>query len=515
MFPKKINTAIDKHQVTQINVTLSGISGDEHVYEECIDEDRVILQCAPEHYSRLKKHFPESSHLFVNGGFGENLTAEGMNEHNMCIGDILQIGKVKLELCLPRQPCFKLNHRFEQPSISRYVQDNAQTGWFYRTLSEGVINLGDNIELLKRPNPEWTIAKVQHYLYVETDNKQAAEKLVELEPFADEVKDVFKHRLASNSAEDWSSQLSNESARLEVRVVKIIDESDKVKRLLLSRTDLGPLPAFTAGAHICLHLDNGLTRAYSLCAPLNNDCYEVAVGLAPDSRGGSKYIHEQIKLRDVLQISEPANLFTMTRSKKQIFVAAGIGITPFLVMIEEAAANDEAFELHYCVDDTTDYQFQSQLAKYQDNVFTYSLEQPLEINKLLDNHQRGTHVYTCGSPAFIRLVKEAAEHWSPDNVHFENFSAESVTDANEFMVNIQGSEQQINVPADQSMLNALRDNGIEINSGCETGRCGACCVDYQGEVEHKDSILTKSERKRCMIPCVSRAKGADLTISLP
>ncbi|WP_019614754.1 MOSC domain-containing protein [Psychromonas ossibalaenae] len=512
MFPQKINTAIDKHQVTQINVTLSGISGDEHVYEECIDEDRVILQCAPEHYSSLKARFPDSSHLFVNGGFGENLTAEGMNEHNMCIGDILQIGEVKLELCLPRQPCFKLNHRFEQPSISRHVQDNAQTGWFYRALSEGIINQGDNIELLERPNPEWTIAKVQHYLYVETDNKLLTKKLAELEPLADEVKDVFKHRLASNSAEDWND---GEAALLEVRVVKIIDESDKVKRLLLSRTDLSPLPAFTAGAHISLHLGNGLTRAYSLCASLNNDCYEVAVGLAPDSRGGSKYIHEQLKLRDVLQISEPANLFTMTRAKKQVFAAAGIGITPFLVMIEEAAANNEQFELHYCVDDTKNYPFQSQLAQYQDNVFTYSLDQPLDINALLDNHQRGTHVYTCGSPGFTRLVKEAAQHWSLDNVHYENFTAELAADASEFIVNIQGSGLQINVPADQSMLNALRDNGIDINSGCETGRCGACRVDYQGEVEHKDSILTKSEKKQCMIPCVSRAKGAELTISLP
>lgn len=515
MFPKKINTAIDKHQVTEVNVTYSGILGDEHVYEESVDEDRVILQCAPEHYERLKKQFPNSRHLFINGGFGENLIAEGMNEHNMCIGDILRIGDVTLELCLPRQPCFKLNHRFEEPSISRHVQDNAQTGWFYRALSQGKIQLNDDIELIERPYPEWTVARVQHYLYIETDNQQATQALAELAPLADEVKDTFKHRLANNNVEDWSGRLTGEAPQLEMRVVKIIQESDKIRRLILSRTDLAPLTDFTAGAHIQLELPNGLTRAYSLCAPLQNDSYEVAVALDPQSRGGSQYIHDQLNLRDIIKISSPANLFEMARAKKQIFVAAGIGITPFLVMIKEAIANNEDFELHYCVDDVDNYPFQTQLAPYKDSVFTYSLKRPLDISALLDCHYRGSHIYTCGSPSFTDLVKNASQHWNPNNVHFENFATELSKDASEFVVHIQGTDKQIKVSADQSMLEALRENEIELSSACETGSCGKCRVEYRGEVEHKDTILTKSERTHCMTPCVSRAKNAELTINLP
>jgi len=201
------NTGIDKHPIDACQVTVVGLAGDEQAETFHGGEERAILQYDSEHYKLLGVKFPNSSHLFVNGGFGENLVAAGMNEHSMCVGDIVKVGTVVLQVTQPRQPCFKLNHRFKEPTISRFSQDNCQTGWFYRVLKEGVIKTGDSIEVTERPCPQWTISKVQHYLYIETGNKEATKQLANLAPLGNEVKSVFKQRLENNDVEDWSGRL--------------------------------------------------------------------------------------------------------------------------------------------------------------------------------------------------------------------------------------------------------------------------------------------------------------------
>ena len=327
------------------------------------------------------------------------------------------------------------------------------------------------------------------------------------------MKSVFQRRLENNDIEDWNGRLSGNGTWFEMRIVKTINETEQIKRFILSRTDLGPLPDFSAGAHITVQLSNGLTRAYSLCEPLADDCYQIAVSYDPNSRGGSRYLHEQAKVGDCLSVLSPNNGFKMSRDKHHIFVAAGVGITPFIPMIKEAIAFQETFELHYCVDDVANYAFQQQLSPYSDKVSLYSVDKPLNIQKLLDQHTRGTHVYSCGSPSFVQLVREAADHWSDNHVHFEHFSTEQ--SGNEaFIVTIEQTGQQITVDAETSMLDALRRHGFAVNSGCETGGCGKCRLPYEGEVDHRDSILTKSERQQCMTPCVSRAKGESLVVSI-
>lgn len=508
-----VNTGIDKHPVDFCELTLVGFDGDEQAESFHGGEERAILQYDSEHYEQLATKFPGSSHLFIKGGFGENLVVAGMNEHNMCVGDIVKVGAAVLQVTQPRQPCFKLNHRFKEPTISRYAQNNCKTGWFYRVIKEGAINTSDTIEVTERPHPQWTIGKVQHYLYIETDNKEATEQLSKLEPLGNEVKSVFQRRLEHNEVEDWSGRLSGNTTALEMRIVKIVEEFENVKRFILSRTDLGPLPEFSAGSHITLQLPNGLSRAYSLCESLVNDTYQIAVNHAVDSRGGSKYLHEEAKVGDTLAVSAPANYFRMARDKHHIFVAAGIGITPFIPMIEEALVHDETFELHYCVGDVADFAFKQQLAKYSESVFVYSLNKPLNISGLLDNHSRCTHVYSCGSPGFVQQVRDHASHWSDDNVHFENFSVEQCGDE-AFVVTIKETGQHVQVDPDTTMLDALRNSGIAVESACETGVCGKCRLDYEGAVDHRDLVLTKGERKKCMTPCVSRAEGKELLISI-
>lgn len=508
-------TALDKKSTHQARVTVLGLVGDEQAETFHGGLERAVLQFDSDHYAELKRVFPKSGHFFVNGGYGENLVASGMNEHNMCIGDKVSVGSVILEVTQPRQPCYKLNHRFNEPSISRFSQDHSKTGWFYRVLQEGTISVNDEIKVIDRPYPQWTVAKVQHYLYVETANLKVTRELASLSELGEEVKGVFRHRLETNDVEDWSARLAS-SIELEMRVVKIIDESPNIKRFSLSRTDLGPLPNYRAGAHISLFLPNGIKRAYSLCDSPKDDVYQIAVQKARDSKGGSQYMHESVRVGDVLTVIEPSNGFDMVRDQHHIFVAAGIGITPFIPMIHEAIEHGEKFELHYCVDDIHDYPFKTELSEYADHVNIYSMKQPLDINALLDHHKRGTHVYSCGSPEFVQLVRDSANHWHSNNVHFENFSHAAHPDDGAFtaIVSHKGTELTIEVSEEQTLLEAIRENGLYVDSQCETGTCGRCKVKYDGEVEHRDTTLSRREREHYMTPCVSRCKRGQLNIQL-
>lgn len=104
------------------------------------------------------------------GGFGENLVSEKMNERNVCIGDKVRIGDVLLQVSLPRQPCFKLNHRFNLKAFSSQTWKKSRTGWYYRVLEEGWMQAGDEIILVERLNPTWTIERVQEYLHRDKSN---------------------------------------------------------------------------------------------------------------------------------------------------------------------------------------------------------------------------------------------------------------------------------------------------------------------------------------------------------
>jgi len=508
-----IDSAINKYAVDSSRVSFLGLAGDEQADKILHGgKERAILQYDWEHYKQLSTQFSNLSHLLVGGSFGENIVAAGMNERNICIGDIVEAGTVILQVTQPRQPCFKLNYRFNEPTISRFSQNNGKTGWFYRVLVEGTIKKGDTIKVTKRPYPHWTIAKVQHYLYRETDNLEATRQLSNLIPLAHEVKNIFQRRLENNDVEDWGTRLSGQETTLEMHVVKIIKESNDVKRFYLRRTDLGTLPKFSAGSHIILQLPNGLSRPYSLCCPPINDTYQIAVNHDANGRGGSIFLHTVIQIGDKLTVSPPVNSFKMVRGAHHIFVAAGIGVTPFISMIQEALSYDESFELHYCVKNMSDYAFKKQLTPQLKYIHIYTQEQPLNINNLLDSHKRCAHVYTCGNPDFVNLVRSSSAHWNDKNVHFENFSIQG-SKYPSFVVTIKETGQEIQVASNTTMLNALRNSGVKIDSGCETGNCGKCKVSYDGEVEHLDSILSNSDREIYMTPCVSWSRSKKLIVS--
>ena len=171
-----VSSAINKQPVDSIVVSIHGLMGDEQADKiHHGGEDRAILQYDSEHYQQLKNKFPSSSHLFIQGAFGENLVVAGMNEHNICIGDIVTVGSVILQVTQPRQPCFKLNYRFNEPAISRFVQNNFKTGWFYRVLEKGIIKIGETIEIVGIKDTQTTTVTGVEMFRKEMDQGEAGD----------------------------------------------------------------------------------------------------------------------------------------------------------------------------------------------------------------------------------------------------------------------------------------------------------------------------------------------------
>jgi len=169
--------------------------------------DKSVLQYAAHHYAKWREEFPASSHLFNTGGFGENLVAEGWDETIMCIGDVVEIGGALLQVAQPRSPCFKLNHRFQQATMSRRAQQTHRTGWYYRVLRQGVIEAGDAMRVIERPLPLWSVDRVQHYLYDEPRNQDAAYELSTMPLLAEALRTVFGRRCKTRAVEEWTSRL--------------------------------------------------------------------------------------------------------------------------------------------------------------------------------------------------------------------------------------------------------------------------------------------------------------------
>lgn len=157
-------SAFRKHSVSgPIGVGRLGIHDDEQADLRVHGgPEKAVYAYAGEHYAAWAKDFPEHRDKFIAGGFGENLTVRGMLESDICVGDIHRIGTVLLQVCQPRQPCFKLALFFDDSRLVKAMVRNGRAGWYYRILEEGEFEAGKPIELEERPNPEFRFDRLIH-----------------------------------------------------------------------------------------------------------------------------------------------------------------------------------------------------------------------------------------------------------------------------------------------------------------------------------------------------------------
>ncbi|KAK5045078.1 hypothetical protein LTR84_010226 [Exophiala bonariae] len=511
----KERSAIFKHERSgAVTVTPLGLEGDEHAFEFHGGPEKALMQYSLAHYARWRAELPQSHDLFVKGAFGENIVARHANERNVHIGDIIQIGNVIAQVCDPRQPCFKLNLRFQVKDMAKRSQDLFRTGWFYRILKPGTIQAGDEMLLLERLNPDCPVSKVQYYLYHDVKNEQAMRSLVDMKGLGSESRNIFLNRL-KKQYEDQSLRLDGMAMDIwsDYKLSSKKKETPRIVSLIFEAQDPREKPdPVLPGSHVRLRLGGKLVRAYSVVSGDSNR-FQLVVALSESSRGGSHYIHTQLNVNDTLEVGKMTASFPLSgvaECEKHIFVAGGIGLTAFIASAQYCQRGGYPYHLHYLVRNTDDVALKNYLQEFGNNITIYdkSMGKFFDITNILGQVNDRTHVYCCGSERLQKAVEETAASMGIDRLrlHFEQF--EISTSGDPFTAALSDSGKQIEVGGDKTLLDALRDAGLDIPSSCEAGNCGTCRVGLKsGKVEHRGTGLLGAEKCSAMLSCVSRGIG--------
>jgi ferredoxin-NADP reductase len=287
------------------------------------------------------------------------------------------------------------------------------------------------------------------------------------------------------------------------------------------------MPVVGAGAHVDVHLPGGVVRSYSLAGdPADRTQWTLGVLRETKGRGGSRAMHEAIRVGELITLGWPRNAFVLAdEAQHSVLIAGGIGITPLKAMAHALAAQGASFELHYCSRTPKHAAFLDELRALvpADRLHLHhdhgERDKGLDIATLLSQHTEGKHVYFCGPGGFMDACATAASHWPQGTVHSEHFKApdrpKSEAPAGSFEVKMARTGTVVQVLPDQTIVRALELAGHRVPTSCLSGLCGACKVDYlEGDVDHQDFILSDEEKTRCMTVCVSRARSQCLVLDL-
>lgn len=314
-----------------------------------------------------------------------------------------------------------------------------------------------------------------------------------------------------------------------VRVDAVAVEADGVLSVRLAGIDGGELPAWEPGAHLDLILPSGKVRQYSLCGdPSDRSSYRVAVLREPNGRGGSVEVHEALAAGVDVTIRGPRNHFRLVDAPAYHFVAGGIGITPILAMANEAERLGVPWTMTYGGRSRASMAFTSELAELGGDRVTFVPQDEAghpDLAAIVSALPAGTAVYCCG-PEGLLTALEGACAWlaEPLAVYSERFTPPGgdrvdplPDDATAFEVVLARTGVTVTVPADRTLLAAVREVIPGVPYDCEEGYCGSCETRVlDGVALHRDTILSDEERAdgATMMICVGRCSSASLTLDL-
>lgn len=317
------------------------------------------------------------------------------------------------------------------------------------------------------------------------------------------------------------------NATIELTVAAVRSEAQGVVSLELALPNGGPLPSWLPGAHIDIALPNGLTRQYSLCSDCKDaETWKIAILREHASRGGSQFIHGHLREGSTVRVSQPRNNFKLVSAERYLFIAGGIGITPILAMVRQAALEGKEWTLLYGGRARASMAFVDELQTIPGgrlHICPQDESGLLDLPRFLGQHDVGTVVYCCGPEALIDAVEARCRTWPADALHRERFAPSTKSTKNadrekgSFEVELARSGRQLTVPPHTSLLTVLEEAGYKVTNSCRAGICGTCLVGVvSGVPEHNDDILSDEERAAgdVMLVCVSRSKSDLLVLDL-
>jgi phthalate 4,5-dioxygenase reductase subunit len=280
------------------------------------------------------------------------------------------------------------------------------------------------------------------------------------------------------------------------------------------------------GSHITVHTPSGEARSYSLTSDVSDRSRRViAVRRDENGRGGSRSMVDEVHDGDELVISAARNAFELVEAPSYLLVAAGIGITPIRAMLIELLGRG-----------VTDVRLVYLSRSRDETPYLEEVEEVAELTgagaQSMTLHHRTLHgafdwwplleapgerhLYVCGPEPLQNELRALTMHWRPSRVHMEDFAGVSAFGeiSLPFEVDWQPTGARIPVTSDQTMLAALEGAGIDVDSSCGSGTCGTCRLSLvEGEADHRDVVLTESERAHFVMPCVSRAVSDRLVVA--
>lgn len=283
---------------------------------------------------------------------------------------------------------------------------------------------------------------------------------------------------------------------------------------------------FEAGSHIDLHLPNGLVRSYSLLnSPSDQGRYVVGILRDRNSRGGSAFVHEQLRIGTQLRISQPRNNFALDpHASHNVLVAGGIGITPIYCMFRQLLALGKSAELIYCARSRKEAALLEQLSGLDAKVVYHFNDEKgtvPDLARYLADQPRDTHFYCCGPTPMLDAFESTCESLGYPHAHIERFAAAELAPAEDaqdsYSVELKKSGKTLNIEPGLNLLDVLLEAGCDIEYSCREGVCGSCETRVlEGDIDHRDGVLTKAERaaNTSMMVCVSGCKSRRMVLDL-
>ncbi len=336
----------------------------------------------------------------------------------------------------------------------------------------------------------------------------------------------YQRRLAQGDTSVVHNVLpESESPVIQVTVTKAEETATGVMKYEFEPVAGGDLPAWEAGAHLDIVVAPEFLRQYSMSGdPADRSKYQITVLREDEGRGGSLLMHRIFTQGRRVFISHPINHFPLEPSaRKTILLGGGIGITPMVAMAHTLHAQGRDFAMHYSGRSRATMGLLEDIAGFDwsDKVQLHITDEGsrADLTEILGSYQPGTHVYTCGAERYMASVMATAEQagFPEEARHLEYFSVPEQPEYvnHPFTLKLARSGKSLTVPADKAATDVLAENGIQVDVKCSDGICGVCkCGLLSGQVEHRDFVLSKTQRETALILCQSRALDKDGVVEI-
>jgi len=306
-------------------------------------------------------------------------------------------------------------------------------------------------------------------------------------------------------------------------VVTAVDEPAKgVKRLVLADPEKWELPPFRPGAHIDLHLAKGLVRTYSLCnEPADNRHYEIAVKCEADGRGGSRFVHEELRVGTPLGVSLPRGGLKTHDQAMNVFIAGGIGVTPFVSAIRDLREKGQTnYVLHWASSGhpALPGMVADAFADGRVHLYNTAIEPRPSLAAILKQYGDEAVAFCCGPTSMLDAFDAATASWLAERKHVERFPPPAFArddNAAPYTLVLAQSKKEIVVRPEIGLVGALEELEADVSVSCAGGICGSCRTRWlEGPPIHNDSVLSPMQRQHEVMVCVAGCAGPRLVLDI-